>query len=140
MKGNAPKGRDQLFPYVGRNWIYSKRWSPESWSYFYVAIRTNNNPEGLHRVWNEAAGRKLKKRFYRLAEFLRHISSVVTLEIRLNHDKIKHHVRKSSRIKDRILFDNWDEYLRNELDLLQLLDKIVADVASILPLKNFPFH
>jgi hypothetical protein len=69
LKENAPKELDQLFSYVGQNWIYGKRWSPESWSAFYVAIRTNNDAEGLHRAWNEAAGRKLQ--FYRLAEFLR---------------------------------------------------------------------
>jgi hypothetical protein len=103
-----------------------------------VAIKTNNYAEGLHQSWNEAAGRKL--RFYRLAEFLRHISSVVTLKIRLlSHDKIKRYARKSSQIKGRILFDNWDDYLRNELDTLQLMDKIVADVASLLPSKISPF-
>jgi hypothetical protein len=100
-------------------------------SAFYVAIKTNNYAEGLHQAWNEAAGKKL--RFYRLAEFLRHISSVVTLKIRLlSHDKIKRYARKSSQIKSHILFDNWDDYLRNELDTL-LLDKIAADVASLLP-------
>ena len=104
MKETAPKELDQLVSYVVRNWIFGKRWSPESEC------------------------------------FLRHISSVVTLKIRLlSHDKIKRYARKSSQIKGRILFDNWDDYLRNELDTLQLLDKIVADVASLLPYKISPF-
>ena len=132
LKSISPEVLLPLFNYMSRNWIYGKCWTPENWSVFMKQIRTNNDAEGLHNAWNIAAGRKM--RFYKLAEFLLKLSSIVTIEVRLlTHNKIKRYVRKSSHIKEKILFDLWEAYQRNDFNTLVLLDNIVSDLNFLFP-------
>ena len=55
---------------------------------------TNNDAEGLHFIWNDMAGHKLK--FYRLADFLEELGAMLAIEIQLlTHEKICREIRKN---------------------------------------------
>ena len=38
--------------YIEQNWIKSQLWPPKNWTVFNKKIRTNNDCEGLHHLWN----------------------------------------------------------------------------------------
>ena len=139
LKSKAPKRLSALFNYISRNWIYGNRWPPKNWSVFYRAIRTNNDAEELHFIWNDMAGRKMK--FYRLADFLEELSAVVGIEIRLlTQAKICREIRKNSKLKNSVLFDLWDRYLANELTTYKLLESILKDMQCTFPSGDTPLN
>ena len=95
LQSKAPEQLTALFTYVYRNWISDNKWPPKNCQ-FYSAIRTNNDAEGLHFIWNDSAGRKMK--FYKLADFMEELSDRVAIDIRLlTHAKLCKEVRKLSK-------------------------------------------
>jgi hypothetical protein len=121
-----------LLEYMDRNWINGKMWKPENWTVFGKAVRTNNDCEGLHSAWNNAAGKKMQ--FYRLADFLEAIAAQVKLEARLlTHSKIKRYIKKASQMTQKTLFNLWESYQKNELNSLELITEIVEEMKNIFP-------
>ena len=55
-----------LFDYIDSTWITSYQWRPSTWSVFRVEIRTNNDAEGQHTLWNKGKG---KQPFYAFTEY-----------------------------------------------------------------------
>ena len=112
-----------VFDYVQRNWIEGQ-WKPENWSVYGRAIRTNNDCEALHEVWNRTAGKKIK--FYFCVDFLATLGTSVkaTSEL-LCHDKIERRCEFSSVRKHQFLFDQWKKFRTKAVNGFVLLDTIV---------------
>lgn len=117
-----------LFDYSSRNWVNGNFWKPECWSVYQKAIRTNNDAEGLHNLWNQRT-RAVKIKFYPLTEILFKIAEQVPLDAKLlSHGKMKREQRASSREKDRILFALWERFNDDQLTATQLLDHLVTEL------------
>lgn len=96
-------------------------------------VKTNNDLEGLHNLWNKI-GKAAKLPFYKLTDVLLDIAKEVTLvSSMLCYEKLKRRVKKSTKMKNSILFELWEEYQLNETYSLELLKKIVSSVKTCLP-------
>lgn len=78
LKGSAPEELAPMVDYMETNWIESKVWTPENWSCFMLFVRSNNDQEGLHNLWNKI-GKAAKLPFYRLTEVLHEIAEEIPL-------------------------------------------------------------
>ena len=56
VKSEAPLKLSPLFNYIHRVWVSpTALWSPQNWSVYFKATRTNNDCEGIHSRWNQIA-------------------------------------------------------------------------------------
>lgn len=127
LREKADTKLQELFHYVKTTWIESKQWSPSSWSVFKMAIRTNNDADGLHHKWNDDV--KGKQSFYALTDQLEAIALDLPLSAELvKHGKLKQDKRAASIEKDQNLFEMWTLYEENNSNMtcLDLLNNLVS--------------
>ena len=104
LKRTAPPQAEQLVQYFESNWVKSTLWTPKHWSCFMLVVRTNNDAEGLHNLWNKI-GKSAKLPFYKLTDVLLDIEKEVPLMAdMLCYDKITSRVKKETTMKNGILF------------------------------------
>ena len=91
-----------LYSYIQNNWMDGSYWSPASWSVFNKKIRTNNDAEGLHNLWNRRA--KSNMNFYQLNKYLYDESTDIPRQITMiAHDKLHREQRAATKRKDEFM-------------------------------------
>ena len=111
----------KLTDYIRSTWMGDGIWSPEAWSIYKCAIRTNNDTEGWHnRINSLACGHALP--FYRLINLLHDEASLVDLQVRLlDERKLKRYQRKTYKNVQRKVFFIWEQYENGEMVTTELL-------------------
>ncbi len=108
-----------LLKYVQSNWIVSQRWGPAAWTVFNKTVRTNNDAEGLHHLWNTGYNGSLVP-FYALVAKIAGISKTVETEMRLvAADKLTRRQRPADSRKTEILFQIWNKISEGLLEPLE---------------------
>ena len=109
--------------YVGKYWINSDLWSPEDWTVFGQAIRTNNDCEGWHRRINGKCG-KSSVPFYLLVPLLHREAKLVSINERLvRAGNLKRFQRKKYASMQCKIFKLWEEYEQGSISTSRLLRK-----------------
>ena len=98
-----------------------RTWSPQDWSVYGQAVRTNNDVEGYHRRINGNASSSHIP-FYVLVQLLYRESQHVKLQVRLVKDgKLARYQRRVYRQLQGRLFSLWDKYERHDITTTHLL-------------------
>lgn len=121
----------KLFQYVDTTWILG-RWNPEQWSVFNMAIRTNNDCEGLHNRWN-LKGKNRKSYYWILSILIDETNRIERTAKQLSYGCNLRERNAVSKRKEEELFKYWDQYSKRELSSFELLKK-----ARCLLKRNFP--
>lgn len=107
--------------YIRLNWIDGELWTPDKWSVFGQAVRTNNDVEGWHGMLNRHAKRG-NISFYLMVRLLHEQAQLVNMQVRLVTDqKLKRRQRKQYRQVQGQLFGAWSSYIDGEVSAKQLL-------------------
>ena len=110
----------QLFDYVESTWM-SGLWSPDVWSSFMRAVRTNNDVEGWHNRLNRRTGRS-NLSLYKLIRILHQEAATVSLQVSLvSPKKMAKYQRREWRSQQGRIFRLWDSYVSGEKSAKQLL-------------------
>ena len=130
LRGTANEDLEPLFQYIDSTWINGSQWTPRSWSVFgMVDIRTNNDAEGLHNLWNQRGRPKMN--FYTLTQMLYNEARELPLRMQMvAHNKLTREKRCATRVKDETLRLHWDGYKKREISLREMFDRIVTDIKS----------
>ena len=127
----------RLINYVELTWIKTHYWKPEAWSVFKKAIRTNNDCEGLHHIWNSRYC-KNKLIFYSLVGNLFQVATLVPLNGKLlSHGKLKREQRKSAREHHERLHATWELISSKQLDAPDALNIFVSILCKRPIAENF---
>lgn len=111
----------QLFDYVERTWL-TGRWTPKDWSVHYLAIRTNNDCEGLHNRWNRK-GKGRKSFYWILSVMVKEANRIERTAKQLQYGcKIRERTAVAMRVEHG-LFKHWDDYLDGKIKSFQLLEE-----------------
>ena len=111
----------QLVTYIRFNWIEGDLWSPDKWSMFGQAVRTNNDVKGWHGMLNRHAKRG-NLSFYLLVRLLHEQAQLVNMQVRLVTDqKLKRRQRKPYRQSQGQFFAAWSTFIAGEISPKQLL-------------------
>ncbi len=76
----------ELVMYIRPNWIKGDLWSPDKWSVFGQAVRTNNYVEGWHGMLNRHAKRG-NLSFYLMVHLLYEQAQIVNMQVHLVTDQ-----------------------------------------------------
>lgn len=110
-----------LFDYIERTWL-DGRWTPKDWSVYYLAIRTNNDCEGLHNRWNRK-GRGRKSFYWILSIMVKEANRIERTAKQLQYGcKIRERTAVAKRVEEG-LFKHWDKYLDGTLNSFQLTEE-----------------
>lgn len=114
-----------LFRYIEDTWL-NGIWSPESWSTFNLSIRTNNDAEGLHNLWNQR-GRANSLPFYHLTDLLfREAEKIAVQEKLVRNGKLRRQRRVESVEKDRLLMELANDYKTQKITAMEMLNICAA--------------
>ena len=112
-----------LFDYAENYWIEGNIFTPESFSIFNQAVRTNNDLEGWHYRLNKKANKR-ELAYYELIDILYAEAQLVEVHYRLVSDnKLQKRQRKKAKKFEGRLFNLWDRYVAKDLTVAQLLRK-----------------
>lgn len=112
---------DRLFKYVDQTWM-SGRWNPDQWSVFEMAIRTNNDCEGLHNRWN-LKGKNRKGYYWILSILVEETNRIARTSKQLQYGcKVRERNAVAKR-KEEQLFRLWDQYRKGELSSFDLVNQ-----------------
>ena len=122
IQSEAPDSLEPLFDYIRSTWSDEARWTPACWSVYNLQVRTNNDAEGLHNLWNRN-GRSSKLPFYQLIDFLCTEAEKIALQEKLvQHGKLAREKRKATKEKDELLKTKWADYKEKIIDAIGLVD------------------
>jgi hypothetical protein len=102
-----------LTKYIEKTWITSSVWPVHSWSVFMRPTRTNNDVEGWHHRLNQdkKAGSG-NKGLYTIAPLLIEEANLLPIQIQLiSEGKLKNLQRRHVRTTQRLLFNQWEQYV-----------------------------
>ena len=117
-----PKLMD-LTKYIEKTWITSSVWPVHSWSVFMRPIRTNNDVEWWHHRLNKnkKAGSG-NKGLYSIAPLLLEEANLLPIQIQLvSEGKVKKLQRKHVKTTQRLLFNQWEQYIEGSISVGRLL-------------------
>ena len=102
---------EKLCTYFERTWLNSKLFTPESWSWYGDAIRTNNDVEGYHRRLNTRAGAGGTLTFYKLCVLLGAEAAWIAYQrYEVLNGLLSRRVARRQSEKQAKLFDVWSQY------------------------------
>ena len=128
IQSEAPDSLEPLFDYIRSTWSGEGRWTPACWSVFNLQVRTNNDAEGLHNLWNRN-GRSSKPPFYQVTDFLYPEAEKIALQEKLvHHGKLTRENRKATKEKDELLTTKWAEYKEKIIDAIGLVDYFAKEL------------
>ena len=117
----------QFLQYVADTWVYGSFWSPEDWSVYMEAVRTNNDIEGWHNRINRKANGKSQLPFYLLIGLLHQEARLTGIHIRLvSKKKLKRNHRRAYRSIQGRLFQHWEEFAAGTRSKMSLLRACAA--------------
>ena len=100
----------QLREYISETWMNNSVWTIAEWSVFMQPIRTNNDVEGWHRMFNIQAKRG-RLPVYLLIELLHNEARMVHLQAHLvSERKLRRYQRKKFTMLQGLLEILWREY------------------------------
>jgi len=112
-----------LFDYIASTWITSYQWRPSTWSVFRVEIRTNNDAEGQHTLWNKGKG---KQSFYALTEYLFSFAEKLEIQAKLlAHGLLERDQRKPAMEKNKLLFRVWNDFVSHVISSEEMFKELV---------------
>ena len=112
----------QVCTVILRIWINGSVWPTSICSIFNKSVRTNNDIEGWYNRLNKRAAGRSSLQFYLLITLLHKEAKLTSLYIRLvSEKKLRRIQRRQYRELQNKLFILWDEYLRSDRSVLQLL-------------------
>ena len=107
----------------------------ESWSGFGMAIRTNNDAEGLHNRWMRA-GKAVKLTFYRLSQLIFKEASMLPVQIKLvSHNKLIQAQKATTINKEQLVYELWDKYNTNIINSNELLLELTQVIKPNCPIE-----
>ena len=107
---------DTLFVYIEQNWIKSQLWPHKNWTVFNKKIRTNNDCEGLHHLWNMNFCQN-SLAFYCLLGKLHQVCIGVPLQVTLiANDKLKRKEKAADVKRNKDLKEVWDQLIAKTID------------------------
>ena len=108
IRASADPSLEELFDYVNINWIKNTMWTPKNWSVFDKQIRTNNDCEGLHHLWNTNFGNN--NSFYLLvANIYKICTQVPTTMSLVANNKLDRKVSTKDRKRSKKLNKVWEQ-------------------------------
>jgi hypothetical protein len=113
---------EPLYKYIQKNWMEGAYWNPSAWSVFNMTIRTNNDAEGLHNLWNRRAQAKM-------TQFLYDEASAIPQQITMvAHDKLHREQRISTKRKDEFLKSISNSFTSNQITIDEMFKDIVHEL------------
>lgn len=114
----------KLSSYIENTWLKDRLWTPERWSVYGQAIRTNNDAEGWH---NRLNGKVFDNNLnlYRLIDLLYDESRLIPMQVELlSQNKLTRVQREVDKTIQQKLFAEWDKYEDRNTDVYELLDSL----------------
>lgn len=113
-----------LISYMKNTWFESLHWTPNSWSVFNRAIRTNNDLEGWHNRLNLGSGNR-NLGFHMVIYLLEEESKAISLQTKLiSYELLKRSQKKIYLELNNKIFEKWESYENGELSPMQLIGYI----------------
>ena len=112
-----------LTKYIEKTWITISVWPVHSWSVFMRPTRTNNDVEGWHhRLNKDKKAGSGNKGLYSIAPLLIEEANLLPIQIQLvSQGKQKKLQRRHVRTTQRLLFNQWEQYVEGSISVGRLL-------------------
>ena len=112
-----------LTKYIEKTWITISVWPVHSWSVFMRPTRTNNDVEGWHhRLNKDKKAGSGNKGLYTIAPLLIEEANLLPIQIQLvSEGKLKKLQRRHVRTTQRLLFNQWEQYVEGSISVGRLL-------------------
>jgi hypothetical protein len=112
-----------LTNYIEKTWITSSIWPVHSWSVFMRPTRTNNDVEGLHfRLNKDKKAGSGNKGLYSISPLLLEEANLLLIQTHLvSEGKLKKLQCKHVKTTQRLLFNQWKQYIEGSISVGHLL-------------------